>query len=99
MKYIKGVPDVLVSDTFEIKTVKSFDEDESRIVLNIAEYVPQFVRGYVCNMVFSFPLADDEDNGAVDRVCSHINDLVLVYINKSVEVTSFPEFEYVFYKP
>lgn len=99
MKYIKSVPDILVSDTFEIKTVTSFDEDENRIILNIAEYVPQFVRGYICNMAFSFSLADNEDSGTVDSICSHINDLVLVYVNKSIEVTSFPEFEYIFYKP
>lgn len=98
MKFIKGVPDILVNDAFEIKTVQYFDEDEDRIILRVAEYVPQFDRGYVCDMVFSFPLVERETCEVDSTYYSHANDLVLVTIRKTADIDSFPQFEYVFYK-
>ena len=98
MKFIKGVPDILVNDIFEIKTVQYFDEDEDRVILRIAEYVPQFIRGYVCDMVLSFPLIDSDTYEVNDMHCSHVNDLVLVHIRKTADMDSSPQFEYVFYK-
>ena len=98
MKFIKGVPDILVNDTYEIKTVQYFDEDEDRVILRIAEYVPQFARGYVCDMVFSFQLIDKDTYEVENAYCSHVNDLVLVTIRKTAEIMSPPQFEYVFYK-
>ena len=98
MKFIKGVPDILVNDTYEIKTVQCFDEDEDRVILSIAEYVPQFARGYVCDMVFSFPLIDGDTYEVGDIYCNHINDLVLVHIRKTADTDSLPQFEYIFYK-
>lgn len=98
MKFIKGVPDILVNDTFEIKTVQYFDEDEDKLILRIAEYVPQFIRGYVCDIVFSFPLIDGVTYTTDSTYCSYINDLVLVHIRKNADMDSTPQFEYVFYK-
>ena len=98
MKFIKGVPDILVNDTYEIKTVQYFDEDEDRVILRIAEYVPQFARGYVCDMVFSFSLVDRDTYEVDSAYCSHVNDLVLVIIRKTADMDDFPQFEYVFYK-
>lgn len=98
MKFIKNVPNILVNDTFKIKTVQYFDEDESSITLRCAEYVPQFVRGYVCDMAFSFSLIDRDTYEEDSTYYSHANDLVLVHIRKTADMESFPQFEYVFYK-
>ena len=98
MKFIKGVPNILVNNTFEITTVQYFDEDEDRVILRIAEYVPQFIKGYVCDMVFSFSLADKATCDINGQYCSHANDLVLVTIRKSVSIDELPQFEYIFYK-
>lgn len=98
MKFIKGVPSILVNDAFKIETVQYFDEDEDRIILRVAEYVPQFARGYVCDMVFSFSLIDRDTYEEDSTYYSHANDLVLVHIRKTADMESFPQFEYVFYK-
>lgn len=98
MKFIKEISSILVNDAFKIETVQYFDEDEDRIILRIAEYVPQFERGYVCDMVFSFPLMNSDGNAVESVHYSHANDLVLVTIRKSADIDSFPQFEYVFYK-
>ena len=98
MKFTKEVPSVLVNNTFKIETVHYFDEDEDRIILRVAEYVPQFTRGYVCDMVFSFPLIDRDAYEEDSAYYSHANDLVLVHIRKTAEMGSFPQIEYVFYK-
>ena len=99
MKFIKEVPSILVNDVIKIETVQYFDEDEDRITLRITEYVPQFERGYVCDMVFKFPLIDRDTNEVDSAYYSHANDLVLVHIRKTASIDSLPQFEYVFYKP
>lgn len=98
MKFIKEIPNILVNDTFKIETVQYFDEDEDRIILRIAEYVPNFKRGYVCDMEFSFPLIDSDTHEVDGNYYSHANDLVLVHIRKTASIDSFPQFEYIFYK-
>lgn len=98
MKFISGVPDILVNNAFKIESVQYFDEDDDMVVLKIAEYVPQFVRGYVCDMTFTFQLIGDCAEPTDASYCSHANDLVLVYIRKTVDIDSIPSFEYVFYK-
>lgn len=98
MKFIKNVPDILVNDIYEIKTVQYFVEDEDRVILRIAEYIPQFTRGYVCDMAFSFSLVDSDTCEVDSAYYSHANDLVLVTIRKTADMDSFPQFEYVFYK-
>lgn len=98
MKFIKEIPSILVNDIFKIETVQYFEEDEDRIILRVAEYIPQFTRGYVCDMVFIFPLIDGDTYEEDSAYYSHANDLVLVYIRKTVESGSLPQFEYVFYK-
>ena len=98
MKFIKDVPNILVNNDFEITTVQYFDEDEDTITLKIAEHIPQFVRGYVCDMVFNFQILDGKTCDDAGRYCSHIKDAVLVHVRKRVEIDSLPQFEYVFYK-
>lgn len=98
MKFIKELTSILVNDEFEIKTVQYFDEDEDRVILRIAEYVPEFQRGYVCDMQFAFSLIDKEALSINDEHLSRANDLVLVHIRKTSDMDSFPQFEYVFYK-
>lgn len=98
MKFIRSVPDILVNDAFKVKTVQYFDEDEDRLVLRVAEYIPQFTRGYVCDMTFNFPLIDKDTYEDGSTYHSHTNDLVLVHIRKTVDIDSFPQIEYVFYK-
>ena len=98
MKFIKDVPNILVNNDFEITTVQYFDEDEDRIILRFSEYAPQFLRGYVCDMTFSFSLIDGDTMKTDERYCSHAKDLVLVHIRKTADIDGLPQFEYVFYK-
>lgn len=99
MKIIRDISSIIVNDDIYINTCQYFNEDENTIVLRVAEYVPQFIRGFVCDMKFTFSLCDRFGNKIDD---DHLNtetkDLVLVHIRKTVNITDIPEFEYVFYK-
>ena len=98
MKFIKSVPNILINNSFKIETVQYFDEDEDRIILRVAEHTPQFEKGYVCDMVFKFPLIDRDTHEVDSAYYSHANDLVLVHIRKTASIGDLPQFEYVFYK-
>lgn len=98
MQFISEVPNILVNNCFEITTVQYFCENESTITIRFAEHIPQFSRGYVCDMDFSFLLKDETGKETNDRYVSHAKDLVLVYVNKDVDTSSVPSFEYIFYK-
>ena len=65
MKYIRGVPSILVNEDFAIVSVRDFEEEGEKIVLDIVEYIPQFVRGCVCDMKFSFCLLDKDRKSVV----------------------------------
>ena len=58
MIFIKGVPNIKIKYNnvymFEIKTVKVFKEYEDRIILKCAEEIPEFKRGFVCDMELIF---------------------------------------------
>lgn len=87
MKFIKGVPNIKISQNdkyiFEINTVQKFNEDEDRIILKCAEEVPEFQRGFVCNMDCIYMVEKIENNNSkiIDERNDTIKDLVLVYIN------------------
>lgn len=100
MEFVKGVPNlkVLAEDfEFDITTVQEFDEREDVIYLKCAEYVKDFKRGYVCDIAATYPLADRKGNVEDEFTDTNYN-LVLVHVNKCTEVTTLPEFEYIFYK-
>jgi len=88
----------LVNDSFKITTVQYFNEVEDKVIIRCAEYVPQFEKGYVCDMVLKFQLVNEKGIKTDLPYYSHSNDLVLVHIRKRVGVGEIPEFEYVFYK-
>lgn len=102
MKFIKSsVPDVKVesanSDTFEIKSMQYLDESDDRVYLKCAEYVEQFKRGFVCDLVCEYETvnANQEDS---ETQTDNIRDLVLVYVNKTYDNEYVPVFEYIFFK-
>ncbi len=97
MELIKSVPDIVVNNDFRVSTLSSFEEDEFKVILSTVEVVPQFVRGFVCDMDLHF-LSFDSEKDIEDTYFSRINDLVLVYIRRTSEMASLTQFEYVFYK-
>lgn len=85
-------------EQFEITALQSFDETENKVVITCAEYVPQFKRGFVCDLNVDFKICESENFTTIDYREYHYSDLVLVYILKKVEMNSVPQFEYIFYK-
>lgn len=98
MRLLYNVPDIKINNDFTIKSVQEFDEDDDKLYLKVAEYVPQFQRGFVCDMECNFMVVENGDTTPIDTYITTIKDLVLVHINKRVDCESIPEFEYVFYK-
>ena len=100
----QSVPNVTIIQNgewvYDINTMIYLDEDKHTLTLCCAEYIPFFKRGYVCDIVQNFALfkSDDikQDPVKFEALCT--KDMVLVYINKSYEVTDIPRFYYVFYK-
>lgn len=101
MNYIKGMPNIKILKNniymFDITTVQKFDEKEDKIILQCAEDVPEFMRGFVCDMDCHFQVVNQFGENKYER--NNINkDLVLVYVNKNIEYNYMPSFEYVFFK-
>lgn len=102
MKFIKNVPNIKILQNnqyiLEIKSVQTFREIQDKVILQCAEEIPMFKRGYICDMECHFQLIDsicqENDGERIDV----IKDLVLVYINKDINFDYMPQFEYVFYK-
>lgn len=97
MEIIRDVPEILVNEEFCIKTVRYFDEDEDKVILEAAEVIPEFKRGFTCDLACKFPTKNPQ-SGKESFIIENIKDLVLVYINKSSSVDDITTFEYVFYK-
>jgi hypothetical protein len=97
-----GVPDIMIRTNKNairiINTVQDFKETEDKVILKCAEYVPEFIRGFVCDMNCEFLLKDELGNTTDDKANFNIVDLVLVYINKVCNMECIPSFEYVFFK-
>lgn len=101
MKFIDVPVKVLVKsnqEQFEITSLQSFDETEDKVTIMCVEYVPQFKRGFVCDLAIEFKICESEDFKTVDHSQYYFSDLVLVYIPKKAETGSFTQFEYIFYK-
>lgn len=103
MKIIKGLPNITVksspSHNFEINTLQYLEEQDDRVYLRCAEYIPLFKRGFTCDLVLEYCVQDtDSTNGEKDKNYDYIQDLVLVYVNKEFDLESLTRYEYVFYK-
>jgi hypothetical protein len=101
MNFIKGMPNIkILKDNkymFDITTVQKFDEKEDKIILQCAEDIPEFMRGFVCDMDCRFQIVNENCENKYER--NSINkDLVLVYINKDLQYNYMPSFEYIFFK-
>ena len=83
-------------DIFIIDTMQYYYENEDRIIIKCAEYVPIFKRGLVCDLEIENELKAEDKS--MQRDCYRVNNVVLVYINRDHSVTNYPEVEYVFYK-
>lgn len=103
MEFLKDMTNIILIKDNEyirnINTIQKFDEDEDRVILQCAENVDEFRRGLICDLECGFSKCNETgliiDN---DIRTDLIKDLVLVYINKNINMGSVPQFEYVFYK-
>ncbi len=82
---------------YEIKTMQRLTENERRVTLRCAEHVDLFKRGFTCDLDCHYEISDFNMENEEHRSYL-IKDLVLVYINKSYDVNSYPVIDYVFYK-
>lgn len=103
MKIIKNyLPDIEVNpystNSFAIRSMQYFDEQDDRVIIKCAEYVDVFKRGFVCDLKLTYDVIDYPDYENVEEVNELVRDLVLVYVNKYMTIESVPEFEYIFYK-
>lgn len=97
MNIVRYVPDLEINEEFDIKTVQKFIEDDHTVIVRCAEYIPQFIRGFVCDMKCEYCLVDEKGRDQ-EPFIEYLSDLVLVYIHKSCDMGSIPAFDYVFYK-
>lgn len=97
MEFIHGVPRIAINEKKIIDSVISLDEDKEKISVVIAQCVPEFERGFVCDVQFQYDICDT-DGCVVGGYYDTVSDLVLVYVNKKASTIEFSEFEYVFYK-
>lgn len=103
MKFIKtSVPDIRVipnhdKPAFNIDSMQYLDETDDRVYLKCAEYVGEFKRGFVCDLITYYDTvnSDREDK---ESHSDTIRDLVLVYVNKTYDIEFRPVFEYIFFK-
>jgi len=101
MKIIDTPTKVVVESSqgqFEIGTLQSFDETEDRVIIACAEYIPQFNRGFVCDLDIEFKIYESADSTVTDYKKYHYSDLVLVYIPKKADMESVTQLKYIFYK-
>lgn len=101
MDFIIRVPKVKVIQNGkvirQIDTIREYSDDEDRVRLECAEQIPEFKRGYICDLEVIFDVVNE---GSV-KVGNHteiIKDVLLVYINKDSGLDSMPTFENVFYR-
>jgi putative lipase involved disintegration of autophagic bodies len=101
MIFLKDVPNIKIikNDKYimNINTVQKFIENDNKVIMQCAEDIPMFTKGYVCDMECYFNRINDSYEYQDDRI-NIIKDLVLVYINKNADMESLAQFEYIFYK-
>lgn len=103
MKILYGMEKIdVIQDNDVLLTIKSgqyYDEDETRVVLRCAEYVPEFQRGFMCGFRITSYIRDSYNGERENkRYVDEVQNLLLVYINKGFDIDSLPSFTYVFYK-
>jgi len=101
MKILKGLPTVtILTDTysFEIKSMQYIDEQQDKVILRCAEHVPEFVRGFMCDIALAYSVEKFNMEGTIEHHHELISDPVLVYVNRCVELNGMTFSEYVFYK-
>lgn len=104
MEFLINVPDITVVSredenlSFTIETVQYYDENESRIILRCAEYIPHFKRGFTCDFQLTIDIINENSDSLENKYKDKIEDLVLVYVNRCVDNASMWQYEYVFYK-
>lgn len=103
MEFLKSISGIMVLQNGnyirDIASIQSLLEDENKVILQCAENLEEFQRGYTCDLEISFNKCNNtgelvEDNDRLEI----IKDLVLVYINKDVACGSPVQFTYIFYK-
>lgn len=98
MRFIKGLPNIVVNKDFDINTLQYLDEDEDRVILQTPEFLPKFIRGYICDMRFEYRVQDNLGNANFEKQIIHVNNLILVHIRRTLDLDGIPTIEYVFYK-
>jgi len=101
LNILRSIPNIKVINSkhdCQINTVQGFDEDEDRVILQCAEYIQCFKRGFICDMDCRFEVYDTKECKAIGESQYEIKDLLLVYIHKYADKDSYSQFKYVFYK-
>lgn len=101
MKFIKELKSLQLINSkteLDISSCMSLEEDHETIKLQIAEYIPELIRGFTCDMEHRYTVIDKQgDELEREMVCLN-HDLVLVYVHKYLYTAEIPQFEYIFYK-
>ena len=101
MKILKGLPTVtILTDTysFEIKSMQYIDEQQDKVILRCAEHVPEFIRGFTCDIALAYSVEKFNMDDILENHHELISDTVLVHINRCAELDGIVFSEYVFYK-
>lgn len=102
MEIFKSVPNIYVvqNDKLvrQIATVQEFTENDDHIYFKCAEVVPEFKRGYMCDLQNVFQIFDIDTYEAVGDITEITKDALLILIRKYSSMDSFTIFEYVFHK-
>ena len=100
MKYIGNVSSIMVNDDFEIGSIYQFEEDGGKVMIKTYEFVPEFVRGFMCDVKVKFEVLNVEGNTSEDYkyMATYLDNLLLARINKYSSVDGITLFDYVFLK-
>jgi hypothetical protein len=98
IKKLKSLEFITSNQTIIATTYKSLKENKETITVILYEYIPELIRGFVCDIEHRYSIGNQ--NGIkLDKELVCLNyDLVLVYINKINSIDEIPQFEYIFYK-
>jgi hypothetical protein len=98
LQLINSKTELNVDSFINISSCISFEEDEKIITIRMAEYIPELIRGFTCDIEHRYTVINDEgDELERELVCLN-HDLVLVYIHKYLYTAEIPQFEYIFHK-
>ncbi len=100
MKYIGNVSSIMVNDDFEIGSIYQFEEDGGKVMIKTYEFVPEFVRGFMCDVKVKFEVLNENDdkNQGEKYMATYLEDLLLIRVNKCSSADGITLFDYVFLK-